>query len=111
MRMAGARPSFASAGSGAHVNEGRGHLSPVAKFQSALSETASGDQGYGVGGAAVDFDERDQTFAIFFIAARVFDAQFLESDHGQAHAQYLPRAEMAVGDFGFAEVIVKGEHL
>src|ERR1700738_2685664 len=62
---------------GAQVDEGRGHLSPVAKFQGALSETASGDDGDGVGGAAVDFDERDQTLAIF--SARVFDAQLLES--------------------------------
>ncbi len=92
----------------AQINEGRGHLSPVAKFQGALSETASGDHGDGVGGAAVDFDERDQTLAIF--SARVFDAQLLQSQHGQAHAENLAGAEMAVGEFGFAKIIVEGKH-
>ncbi len=81
--------------------KGRGHLSPVAEFQGALAETASGDHGDGVGGAAVDFDEGDEALAVF--SARVFDAQFVEAQHGQAHAQHLPGAEMAVGLFGFAE--------
>ena len=60
---------------GADVDEGGGHLSPVAKFQGALAEAASGDDGDGVGGAAVDFDEGDQALAVF--TARVFDAEFL----------------------------------
>src|SRR6266849_3658309 len=94
---------------GAHVDERRGHLSPVAEFQGALSETASGDHGYGVGCAAVDFYERDQTFPVF--TARVFDTQLLESQHGQAHAQHLSGAQMAVGVFGFAKIFVEGEHL
>jgi hypothetical protein len=93
----------------AEINEGRGHLSPVAKFQGALAETASGDYGYGVGGAAVDFYERHQAFAIF--TARVVDAQLLESQHRQAHAEHLSGAEMAVGDFGFAKIFVEGKHL
>ena len=59
--------------------------------------------------ARVMFDEDDQTFAIF--SARVFDAQFLESQHGQADAEHLAGAEMAVGGFGFAEIIVERKHL
>ena len=92
------------------IDEGRGHLSPVAEFQGALSEAASGHHGDGVGGAAVDFDEGDEALAVFFITARVLDAQLFEAQHGQAHAQDLPRAEMAVGSFGFAKVVVEGEH-
>src|ERR1700690_645786 len=91
------------------IDERRGHLSPVAKFQGALAETASGDHGDGVGGAAVDFDEGDQTLAIF--SARIFDAELLKPQHGQANAEHLPGAEMAVSDFGFAKIFVKGKHL
>jgi hypothetical protein len=54
------------------IDEGGGHFSPVAEFQGALAETASGDDGDGVGGAAVDFYEGDEALAVF--AARVFDA-------------------------------------
>src|SRR5258708_3533391 len=77
------------------IDEGCGHLSPVAEFQGALSEAASGDHGDGVGGAAVDFDEGDEALAVFFITARILDAQLLEAQHGQAHAEYLPGTEMA----------------
>ena len=41
-----------------------------------------------------------------FIPRGSVNAQLLEAQHGQAHAQHLPGAEMAVGTFGFAEIIV-----
>ena len=44
------------------------------------------------------------------LAARIFDAEFLESQHGEANAEDLSGAEMAVGDFGFAEISVEGKH-
>ena len=86
---------------GFEIHEGGGHLSPVAEFQGALAETASGDYADGVGGAAVDFYEGDQALAVF--AAWVFDAEFGQAQHGQADAQDLSGAEMAVSDFGFAD--------
>ena len=46
------------------IDEGGGHLSPVAKLQRALAEAAAGDDGDGIGGAAVDLDEGDETFAV-----------------------------------------------
>jgi hypothetical protein len=67
--FAGAHVSYS------HINEGRGHLSPVAKFQGALAQAASGHHGYGVGGTAVDLYERYQALAVF--AARIFYAQLL----------------------------------
>jgi len=82
---------------------------PVAKFEGALAETATGNDGDSVGGATVNFYKGDQSLAIF--AARIFDAERGEPEHRQTHAEHLTGTEMAVGDFSFAEVLVEGEHL
>ena len=66
---------------GVHVHECGGHFAPVAEFQGALAEAASGDHGDRVGGAAVDFDECDEALAVF--AARIVDAELLQAEHGE----------------------------
>ena len=86
---------------GAEVEEGRGHLAPVAEFQGSLTEAAAGYHGYGVGGAPVDLDEGDQALAV--CALGVVDAEAFAAEHGHAHAEDLARAEVTVGYFGFAE--------
>ncbi len=91
-----------------HVDECRCNFSPVAELQRALAQAASGDYGDGVGGAAVDLDEGDQTLAVF--AVRIVDAEFLQAEHGEAHAEDLAGAEMSVGLFGVAEIFVEGFH-
>ncbi len=52
---------------GSQIDEGGGHLAPVAEFDGAFAEAASGDDGDGIGGAAVDLYEGDEAFAIFGI--------------------------------------------
>src|SRR5712692_1957405 len=94
--------------SGADVHEGGGDLAPVAELQGALAEAATGDDGDGVGGAAVNLHKSDQTLAVF--TARIVDAQPGQAEHGQAHTQDLSGAEMAVGLFGVAEIFVEGFH-
>jgi len=90
------------------VDEGCSHLAPVAEFDGALAEAAAGDDANGVGGAAVDLDKSDEAFAVG--AFGVVDAEAFAAQHGQADAQNLASAEMAVGDFGFAEEGVEGLH-
>ncbi len=94
------------------VDEGGGHLAPVAELDGALAEAAAGDDGDGVGGAAVDLDEGDEALAVFRIdeAFGVVDAEALAAEHGQADAEDLAGAEVAVSDFGFAEESVEGLH-
>jgi len=58
----------------AEVDEGGGHFAPVAEFESAFDEATSGNDGDGIGRAAVDFDEGHEALAVF--AARVVDAEF-----------------------------------
>src|SRR5215472_5927516 len=91
-----------------HVDKRCGHFSPVAEFKGALAEPASRDHAYGVGRAAVDFDEGDETLAVF--AVRVVDAEFLQTQHREAHAQDLAGTEVTVGLFGVAKVFVEGFH-
>jgi len=90
------------------VYEGGGHLSPVPKLEGAFAKTAAGDDGDGVGGAAVDLHKGDESLAIG--TARLVDAKSLAANHGEANAEDLSGAEMAVGEFGLAEEIVKGLH-
>ena len=94
---------------GSQIDEGGGHLAPVAKLDGAFAEAAAGDDGDGVGGAAVDLDEGDETLAVW-TAFGVVDAEALAAEHGQADAEDLAGAEMAVGNFGFAEESVEGLH-
>jgi len=91
-----------------HVDECGGDFSPVAEFQSALAQSASGDHAYGVGGAAVDLDEGYEALAVF--AVGIVDPEFLQTQHGQTNAEHLAGTEMAVGLFGIAEVFVEGFH-
>ncbi len=93
---------------GREVDEGCGHLAPVAEFDGALAEAAAGDDGDGVGGAAVDLDKRDETLAVD--ALGVVDAKAFAAKHSQADAEDLASAQMAVGDFGFAEECVERLH-
>ena len=93
---------------GFEIDKGCCHLAPVAKFECALAQPATGDDADGIGGAAVDFDEGDQSLAV--PPARVLDAQAGTSQHCQANAQDLTRAEMSMGDFGFFEKIFESWH-
>jgi len=47
------------------VHEGGRGFAPVAEFEGALAEPASGNDGNSVGEAAVDFDKGDEVLAIF----------------------------------------------
>ena len=91
-----------------NINECRCYLSPVAKFQSTLAETASGYDADGVGRTAVDLDDRNEPLAV--LAVRIIDAKFFQSQHSETHTEDLPGAEVAVGLFGVAEVFVEGFH-
>ena len=62
----------------------------------------------GVGGAAVDLDEGDEALAVFSV--RIVDAEFLQAEHGEAHAQDLAGTEVSVGLFGVAKIFVEGFH-
>src|SRR5262249_14300790 len=90
------------------INEGRGHLAPVAKFQRPFAQAAAGDDHDGVGSAAIDFDKGDDALTIF--ALRIFEAELAEAEHGQAHAEYLARAKMAMGDCWFLKILVESLH-
>ncbi len=80
-----------------------------------LPTRAAGDDGDGVGGAAIDLYEDDETLAVGvesavgkMAGAGVVDAETREGEHGYADAEDLAGAEMAVGDFGFVEEGVEG---
>ena len=89
------------------IDEGGGYFSPVEKFESALAEAAIGDEGDGVRHAAVDFDIGDDALAF---ADGIFDAEFAKAEHGEADAEDLSGADVAVGDGGVFEVLVEGFH-
>ena len=90
------------------IDEGSRHLSPVAELDGALAQPAAGNDGDGVGRAAVDLDKRDQTLSVPPLG--IIDSETLTSEHGHADAENLPGAEVAVGDFGFVEESLKGLH-
>jgi len=92
---------------GSHINECGGYFSPVEKFESPLAEAAIGDESDGVRHAAIDFNVGDD--ALLF-ADGIFDAEFAEAEHGEAHAEDLSGADVAVGDGGVFEVLVEGSH-
>ena len=96
----------------AEVEEAGGHLAPVAELEGALAEAAAGDDGDGIGGAAIDLDEGDEALAVGAVhqAAGVVDAQHAAAQHGHADSKYLPGAEMAVGDLSFAQQAVERLH-
>ncbi len=97
------------------VDEGGGHLAEVAELEGALADAGGGDDGDGVGGAAVDFDEDDEALAVGVegavgegAEAGVVDAETEEGEHGHADAEDLAGAEVAMGEFGVVEEIVEG---
>jgi hypothetical protein len=94
------------------IDEGGGHLAPVAEFDGALAEAAASDDGDGVGGAAVDLDEGDEALAVLWSheAAGVVDAEAKAAEDGQADTEDLAGAEVSMGCFGFAEEGFEGLH-
>ena len=99
--LAGFLGGDADGAAGLQVDEGRGDFAPVAKFQGALAEAAVRDQRDGIGDAAVDLDVGDDAFAF---GDGVVNAEFAQSEHGQAHAQDLAGAQVTVGDGRKVEV-------
>ena len=93
------------------VDEGGGHLAPVAELEGAFAEAAAGDDGDGVGGAAVDLHEGDEALAVFGgeAAAGVFYAEALAAEQGHANAEDLAGTEVAVGDLCFVEEVFEDE--
>ena len=55
------------------IDEGSGHLAPVAELERPLAQAATGHQPYRIRGATVDLDKRNQPLAIRTI--RVADSQ------------------------------------
>ena len=97
------------------VDEGGGHLAEVAELEGALADAGGGDDGDGIRGTAIDFDEDDEALAVGVeravgegAGAGVVDAEAREGEHGHADAEDLAGAEMAVGGFGFVEEGVEG---
>ncbi len=90
------------------IDEGGGHLAPVAEFESALTETAPGDDPDRVGSAAVDLDEGDQALAV--AATGLVDAETPAAEHSHTDAENLPGAEVTVRGFGHGQQIVEGFH-
>src|SRR5580698_9400013 len=96
------------------VDEGSGHLAPVAEFESALADAGSGDNADSVGGTAVDFNEDDGAFAVGIevairqrLLARRADAESVHRKHRHTNAENLSSAEVSVRDLGFAEEFVE----
>src|SRR5205807_6611188 len=79
-----------------------------AEFQRALAQAATGDDPDCVRGAAIDFDEGDETLAIF--SPWIIDAQLLQTEHCEPHAQHLSGTEMAVSLFRVAKIFIEGFH-
>ena len=87
------------------IHEGGGHFSPVAELEGALAEAAAGDDGDGVGGAAIDFNEGDEALAI--CAPGIVDSKAFKAEHGHTDAEDLAGAEVSVSDLGFVEKFVQ----
>jgi hypothetical protein len=85
---------------GCEVEEGGGHLAPVADLEGALAEAAAGDHSNSVGGAAINLYKGDEAFAVFWRvdAAWVFYAETLEGEQCHADTEDLAGAKVAVGD-------------
>ena len=98
----------AKGAAGGDVDKGGGDLAPVAKFQRAFSQATAGHYRNGVRSTAVNLDKSDQALAV--PSLRIVDAEVLQAEHGQAHAEYLSRTEVAVSDFSVVEVILERFH-
>jgi hypothetical protein len=93
---------------GFEVYEGGCHLAPIAKLERTFAQPAARDYADRIRGAAIDFDEGDQSFAI--PAAWVLYTQPAATERGQANAQHLPGAEMTVDYPGFFQQFIESWH-
>jgi len=103
--LAGFQGRKANGFSGFQIAKRSGHFSVIKKLEGAFSEAAAGDDPDGIGGAAVDFNEGDEAFAVG--AEGVVEAEEGEAVDGHADAEDLAGAEVAVG--GAGEFFVFGE--
>jgi hypothetical protein len=92
---------------GLQIAEGGGNFAPVAEFESTLTETAVGDEGDCVGDATIDFGEGDNAFSF---GDGVGDAELAKAVEGEADAEYLASAEMAMGNGGEFEIFGERFH-
>ena len=92
---------------GLEVGESGGDFTVIQVLERALAETAPRHQAERVGGAAVNLNERHQPFPVL---RRVVDAQFLQSQHGHAHAQHLPGTHVSVILCGQRKIFVQCFH-
>ena len=97
----------ADGASGLQIAESGGDFAPVSEFEGALAEAAIGNESDGVGDAAIDFGEGDDAFAF---GDGIGDAEFAKAVEGQADAEDLSSAEMAVGDGGEFEIFGERFH-
>jgi len=66
---------------------------------------ATSDHGNRVRGAAVDFNEGDQTLSIFSV--RIVDAELLQPQHRKPDTKHLPGTKVPVRLFGIVEIFVE----
>lgn len=91
-----------------NVDKGGSHLAPVAKLEGTLTQPAVGNQRNCIRRTAIDFDVRNNSLAIR--SSRVNDAEPFKAEKSQAHAQYLPGAHVAMGNFGLVKEFVERIH-
>ncbi len=94
--------------SAAYIDKRGGHFAPIAKLERALAQTTACHNCNRIGRASVDLYKSDQPLAIFSV--RIFDAEFLQSEHGHTHTEHLPSTEVSMGLLGIAEIFVEGFH-
>jgi hypothetical protein len=87
------------------IDERGGDFAPIAELEGTLSQTASGYDSDGVGHASIDLDVCDEALAVFPVW--IVESEQLESEHGHAHAEYLPGAKVSVGYFSVAKKLVE----
>src|SRR5579863_9716219 len=92
---------------GLQITEGSGYFAPVAEFQGAFAEAAVGNERDSIRNAAVDFDISDDAFAF---GNGVGDAEFAQTEHGQANTENLASTDVAVGYGGEFEIFGEGFH-
>jgi hypothetical protein len=90
------------------IDEGGSHLPPVAEFDRPLAEPAPGNDANSVRRTTVDLDKGDQALPVR--AFGIVDAKALAPEHRHPDPEDLPGAEVAMGNFGFAQESVKGLH-
>ncbi len=91
----------ANGAAGLQVHEGGGDFAPVPELERALAQATIGYQRDSIGDATIDFDVRDQAFAL---GNRIVDAELAQSQHRQANSKDLAGAEMTVGLGGQVQI-------